>query len=64
MSVPAPGQLPAPQQENADLFDFGQIRDYLGFVRRAVGRHKGLVAIAFLSVMGVAAGTLAILPRS
>jgi len=64
MSAPLPGQLPSPPTENADLFDFGQIRDYLGFVRRAVGRHKLLVLIAWISVMGVAAGTLAILPRS
>jgi len=64
MSAPLPGQLPTPPAENADLFDFGQIRDYLGFVRRAVGRHKMLVLIAWVSVMGMAAGTLAILPRS
>ncbi|HEY8208960.1 MAG TPA: hypothetical protein VIG99_15825 [Myxococcaceae bacterium] len=64
MSAPLPGHLPAPVQESADLFDFSQIRDYLGFVRRAVFRHKMLVAIAFMSVMAVAAGTLAMLPRS
>jgi uncharacterized protein involved in exopolysaccharide biosynthesis len=64
MSAPLPGQLQSPPQENADLFDFGQIRDYLGFVRRAVFRHKLLVLVAFVSVMGVAAAMLGILPRS
>jgi len=64
MSAPLPGHLPAPQTENADLFDFAQIRDYLGFVRRAVGRHKLLVLVAWVSVMGAAAAMLAILPRS
>lgn len=64
MSAPLPGQLQSPPTENADLFDFGQIRDYLGFVRRAVGRHKLLVLVAWVSVMGVAAATVAILPRS
>jgi len=64
MSAPLhPGQLSAPSPENADLFDFQQIKDYLGFVRRAVGRHKMLVAVAWLSVMGVAGAALAMLPR-
>ncbi|HZN91658.1 MAG TPA: hypothetical protein VFB81_03110 [Myxococcales bacterium] len=64
MSAPLhPGQLSAPSPESADLFDFQQIRDYLGFVRRAVGRHKTLVAVAWLSVMGVAGAALAMLPR-
>jgi len=64
MSAPLhPGQLSAPSPENADLFDFQQIKDYLGFVRRAVGRHKMLVAVAWLSVMGVAGASLAMLPR-
>ncbi|HVE86488.1 MAG TPA: hypothetical protein VND93_26710 [Myxococcales bacterium] len=65
MSAPlAPGHLPGPSADSADLFDFSQIRDYLGFIRRAVGRHKLLVLGAWLSVMGVAAGALAMLPRS
>jgi uncharacterized protein involved in exopolysaccharide biosynthesis len=65
MSAPLlPGQLAPPPPESADLFDFQQIRDYLGFVRRAVGRHKLLVLGAWVSVMAVAGGALAMLPRT
>jgi len=65
MSAPLmPGHLAPPPPESADLFDFQQIKDYLGFVRRAVGRHKLLVAGAWLSVMVVAGGALAVLPKT
>lgn len=51
-----PPPPPRQEQESADLFDYGLIRDYLGFVFRAVKRRRWMALGWFLAV--VAAGLL------
>ncbi|HZX95203.1 MAG TPA: hypothetical protein VFE90_11845 [Myxococcales bacterium] len=55
---------PAAEQENPDLFDYEQIRNYLGFVFGAARRHP-LIAIGLLILtMAATVGGLKILPRT
>lgn len=58
-SNPPPSPNPA---ENTDLFDYALIRDYVGFVLRAPGRHKWVATGAFLFVAALAALSLFVLP--
>jgi hypothetical protein len=47
-----------------ELFDFAKVRDYAGFVFRAVRRHPLVAVIAFLTICGLTVGALAVVPRS
>lgn len=60
----APHELPSAERDEARIFDWAQIRDYLGYVRSAVRRHKFLVLGTFLvtAALGLAAAKL--LPRT
>jgi uncharacterized protein involved in exopolysaccharide biosynthesis len=59
---------PVPQQEiagaDADLFDYGKLRDYLGFGLRAVRRHRALTASVTVALVGLVAVALAVLPKT
>ncbi len=48
--------------ESSELFDYGRLRDYAGFVLRSPGRHKVLAAASFLLVVGLAGAASAVLP--
>jgi uncharacterized protein involved in exopolysaccharide biosynthesis len=60
----APHELPGAERDEARIFDWAQIGDYLGYVRSAVKRHKFLVLGTFLvtAVLGLMAAKL--LPRT
>jgi len=58
---PAP---PRPDQESADLFDYGLIRDYLGFVVRAVKRRRWMALAWFLAVVAAGLVGLWAFPKS
>jgi uncharacterized protein involved in exopolysaccharide biosynthesis len=64
MNAPSPESGPPDHGEGLELFDFAKVRDYTGFVFRAVRRHPLVAAGAFLGVIGLTAGALAIIPRS
>jgi len=49
--------------EEADLFDYPVISDYVGFVLRSAMRHKIWFAISFLAVLGLSVGLLQVLPK-
>ncbi len=49
--------------EDANLFDAGQVRNYLQFIAGAVRRRRRLAASVFVGVVGLAAGALAVVPR-
>ncbi len=58
-------QGPGPAEgENADLFDYEQIRNYVLFVFRSVRRHLLLAFAVFAVVLGVSLGLLAAWPRT
>ena len=62
MSPPPPAaQRP---DESADLFDYALARAVLGFGLHAVRRHWPLALAAFVLVVGVAAGALAVMPKT
>ena len=55
--------VPTPDRgESAELFDYGQLRDYAGFVLRSPGRHPLLAAASFLFVLGLAGAAAVLLP--
>src|SRR5262245_60270041 len=60
-SAPAAGQEPV---QSADLLDPALLRDYLGFCRGSLRRHKLLAATVFTVVVAGTAGALAVLPRT
>ncbi|WP_224247559.1 GumC family protein [Hyalangium gracile] len=60
----APHELPEAEREQARIFDWEQIRDYLGYVRHAVRRHKFLVLGTFLVTATLAIAVAKLLPRT
>ncbi|MHB8875762.1 MAG: GumC domain-containing protein [Myxococcaceae bacterium] len=50
--------------EPADLFDYGALKDYLGFVLRGLRRHRLLAFITFLLSAGLALGAAMLYPKS
>jgi uncharacterized protein involved in exopolysaccharide biosynthesis len=70
--APAPerphlSQVVPPQEidgADADLFDYGKLRDYLAYVVHAVRRHKLMLIGVLAGVVGACAGLLAALPKS
>ena len=48
--------------ESAELFDYGRLRDYAGFVLRSPGRHPLLAAGSFLLVASLAGAAAVLLP--
>jgi uncharacterized protein involved in exopolysaccharide biosynthesis len=53
----------APQTE-LDLFDYGLIRNVVGFIFRGVRRHRVLTLLAFLLALGLGLGVTLLLPRT
>src|SRR5512140_2356881 len=53
---------PPPPPQDPDVFDYGVIRDYLGFVFRSARRHKLIFTSCFVAVMATAAFLAAVLP--
>src|SRR5262245_11904540 len=51
-------------EESPDLFDYGQIKDYVLFVLRAARRHKLIVAVVYALVLAAAGALLWALPRT
>jgi len=64
--MPPPDAEPeaAASQESADLFNYGQIKDYAIFVLRAAQRHKLIVAFVFALVIAASGAYLWALPRT
>jgi uncharacterized protein involved in exopolysaccharide biosynthesis len=64
MSVPHEDRLPDVERNPAQIFDWGQLKDYAGYVKRAVRRHWLMALITFLvtAVLSLAAAKL--LPRT
>ncbi len=52
------------EEESADLFDYGLIKDYIGFVIGAVRRRKLLALGVFFSVVALTWIALKVLPRT
>ncbi len=48
--------------ESVELFDYGQLRDYAGFMLRSPGRHGFLAVASFLVVVGLAGAASMLLP--
>jgi hypothetical protein len=58
---------PAPRDDHGDvpeLVDIAKLRDYVGFVLRAVRRHPFVAAGAFLGMIGLTLGGLAVATRT
>jgi uncharacterized protein involved in exopolysaccharide biosynthesis len=55
---------PEAAHDDDQLFDVGSIRDYVGFLAGAVGRHKWLATGTFAAVLGVAGILAVLLPRT
>src|SRR5215467_3534145 len=66
LQMPPPDAEPeaAASQESADLFNYGQIKDYAIFVLRAAQRHKLIVAFVFALVIAASGAYLWALPRT
>ncbi|WP_224363488.1 GumC family protein [Hyalangium versicolor] len=60
----APHELPEPERDQAPIFDWEQIRDYVGYVRHAVKRHKWLALGTFLVTAVLAISAAKLLPRT
>jgi uncharacterized protein involved in exopolysaccharide biosynthesis len=61
---PPPNELPEVERAQAQIFDWEQIRDYLGYLRNAVLRHKLLALTTFLVTAALALAIAKFLPRS
>lgn len=61
-----PGRPPEPEPTGttADLFDWGLLLDIAGFVRNAVRRHRLVVAVVLLGMLGLALAAAKALPRT
>ena len=70
MPMPAAAQPPPPsltrvsELEPEKLVDLHQIGDYIGFVGRAILRHKSLSAAAFATTLALTGGAVLIWPES
>jgi uncharacterized protein involved in exopolysaccharide biosynthesis len=64
MPAPHEERLPEVEREQAQIFDWGQLRDYFNYVRNAVRRHWKLALATFLvtAVLGLLAAKF--LPRT
>ncbi len=60
----APHELPEAEKDPAQIFDWEQLRDYAGYVRRAVSRHRALALITFLVTAVLALSAAKFLPRT
>ncbi|HQR29443.1 MAG TPA: hypothetical protein PLL32_03470, partial [Anaeromyxobacteraceae bacterium] len=60
---PRPSRTSA-DEPGADLFDYGWIRGFLGFVARSVSRHRVLAAGTLVATVALAAVGLWALPRT
>jgi uncharacterized protein involved in exopolysaccharide biosynthesis len=57
-------ELPEVERASAQLFDYEQLKDYAGFVKRAVLRHKLLALGTFAVTVALALALAKLLPRS
>jgi uncharacterized protein involved in exopolysaccharide biosynthesis len=62
--VPPSTPQRAPSPENADLFDYGLIKDYLGYVAGSVRQHWFLCLAVFAAVVGLTGVLLWALPKT
>ncbi|HEX8703672.1 MAG TPA: chain-length determining protein, partial [Myxococcaceae bacterium] len=61
----APHELPEAERNNqAQIFDWAQIRDYLNYVKHAVLRHRVLALCTFLVTASLALAAAKLLPRT
>jgi uncharacterized protein involved in exopolysaccharide biosynthesis len=64
MPAPHEERLPEVEREQAQLFDWGQLRDYFSYVRNAVRRHWKLALATFLVTLVLALLAAKFLPRT
>jgi uncharacterized protein involved in exopolysaccharide biosynthesis len=64
MSAPHEERLPEVEHNQAQLFDWGQLKDYFGYVRHAVRRHRLLALGTFLVTAALALAAAKLLPRT
>jgi hypothetical protein len=62
--TPPRDDIPEVEKSQAQLFDWEQLRDYLGYLRNALLRHKLLALITFLVTASLALAVAKFLPRS
>lgn len=62
--TPPRDELPEVEKAQAQIFDWEQIRDYLGYVRNALLRHKLMALVTFLVTASLALAVAKYLPRS
>jgi uncharacterized protein involved in exopolysaccharide biosynthesis len=60
----APHELPEAERQQAQIFDWEQIRDYANYVKHAVRRHRMLVLSTFLATAVLALLAAKFLPRT
>jgi uncharacterized protein involved in exopolysaccharide biosynthesis len=64
LAVPGSAPPRAPSPENADLFDYVLIKDYLGYVAGSVRQHWFLCLTVFAAVVGLTGALLWALPKT
>lgn len=62
--TPPHDDIPEVEKAQAQIFDWEQIRDYLGYLRNAILRHKLLALITFLVTASLGLSVAKFLPRS
>src|SRR5688572_19101325 len=63
-AAPEPAADPNAEGEGGNLFDIRQIADYVGFVFRAIGRHKLLAGATFSLLLALTALVVVFVPRT
>jgi uncharacterized protein involved in exopolysaccharide biosynthesis len=65
-SASTPPFLPPQEVEgaDADLFDYAKLRDYLQYVLHSALRHRLLVAVIFIGLIGAAVQSVRVLPST
>ncbi|MDY7226007.1 chain-length determining protein [Hyalangium rubrum] len=64
MSAPHEDKLPEVERQQAQIFDWEQIKDYVGYVRHAVQRHRVLALATFAVTATLALSAAKLLPRT
>jgi uncharacterized protein involved in exopolysaccharide biosynthesis len=62
--APSRDELPEVERAQAQIFDWEALRDYVGFVKNAVLRHKLLALATFVVTAALGLALAKFLPRS
>ncbi len=64
MSAPHEERLPEVERQQAQVFDWEQLKDYFGYLRRAVRRHWLMALVTFLVTVALGLAAAKLLPRT